>query len=67
MKVTRIYTGDDDRSHFEELDIPLERAAYGSESAVLSSLGVVFRENRVGDALDFHAAPPVRGGHLRRG
>ena len=57
MKVTRIYTGDDNRSHFEERDIPLQRAADGSESVVLSSPGVVFRENRVGDALDSHTAP----------
>jgi hypothetical protein len=57
MKVTRIYTGADNRSHFEELDIPLERAPYGSESPLLPSLGVVFRENRIGDSLDFHTAP----------
>jgi hypothetical protein len=57
MKVTRIYTGEDNRSHFEELDIPLGRAAYGSESALVPTLGVVFRENRVGDSLDFHTAP----------
>ncbi len=57
MKVTRIYTGEDNRSHFEDLDIPLEAAAYGSESALVPSLGVVFRENRIGDSLDFHTAP----------
>ena len=57
MKVTHIYTGEDKRSHFEDLDIPLERAAYGSESRLIPSSGVIFRENRVGDALDFHTAP----------
>jgi hypothetical protein len=54
MKATRIYTGEDNRSHFEDLDIPLERAAYGSESKLIPSLGVIFRENRVGDSLNFH-------------
>ncbi|HSB56079.1 MAG TPA: hypothetical protein VLD58_17080 [Gemmatimonadales bacterium] len=57
MKVTHIYTGEDNRSHFEDLDIPLERAVYGSESKLIPSSGVIFRENRVGDALDFHTAP----------
>jgi len=56
MKVTRIYTGKDNRSHFEDLDIPLAPAAYGSESVLVPSLGVVFRENRIGDSLDFHPA-----------
>ena len=56
MKVTRIYTGEDNRSHFEDLDIPLAPAAYGSESGLVPSLGVVFRENRIGDSLDFHPA-----------
>jgi hypothetical protein len=57
MQVTRIYTGADNRSHFEDLDIPLAHAAYGSESTLVPSLGVVFRENRLGDSLDFHTAP----------
>lgn len=57
MKVTRIYTGEDNRSHFEDLDIPLERAAYESESTLILASGVSFRENLVGDSLDFHNAP----------
>jgi hypothetical protein len=57
MRVTHIYTGEDNRSHFEDLDIPLERASYGSESKLVPSLGVIFRENRVGDSLTFHNAP----------
>jgi hypothetical protein len=57
MKITRIYTGKDNRSHFEDLDIPLERAAYGSESTPVPSRSVIFRENRVGDSLAFHNAP----------
>jgi hypothetical protein len=57
MKVTRIYTGTDNRSHFEELDIPLAPASYGRETGLIAALGVVFRENRVNDSLDFHTAP----------
>lgn len=57
MQVTRIYTGTDDRSHFEELDIPLSPAAYGCESALVPAQGVIFRENPEGAWADFHNAP----------
>ena len=57
MKVTRIYTGEDHRSHFEDLDIPLAPAAYGSETRLIPASGVIFRQNRIGDSLDFHTAP----------
>jgi hypothetical protein len=56
MKVTRIYTGKDDRSHFEDLEIPLTPAAYGCESALVPARGVIFRENPVNVSLDFHNA-----------
>jgi hypothetical protein len=57
MKVTRLYTGTDDRSHFEDLDIPLAAAAYGCESALVPARGVIFRENPDGNWADFHNAP----------
>jgi hypothetical protein len=57
MKIARIYTGADDQSHFEDLEIPLLPAAYGEESALVPATGVIFRETPVGGALDFHPAP----------
>lgn len=57
MKVVRIYTGKDGRSHFEDLEIPLTQAAYGSESELVSAAGVIFRENPVGASIGFHNAP----------
>ena len=57
MKVIRIYTGEDNRSHFEDLEIPLTPAAYGLESALLPVKGVIFRENPKGDIYGFHNAP----------
>jgi len=57
MRITRIYTGRDNQSHFEDLDIPLMPAAYGSESERVHVTGVVFRETPAGAALDFHPAP----------
>ena len=57
MKIARIYTGADNRSHFEELEIPLGPAAYGHESERVPAAGVIFRETPEGGALDFHPAP----------
>jgi hypothetical protein len=57
MNVTRLYTGTDGRSHFEELEIPLAPGAYGLESALVPARGVIFRENPDGAWADFHNAP----------
>ena len=57
MKVTRVFTGPDNESHFEDLDIPLIPGRYGSVSALVPGTGVMFRETPVGAALDFHTAP----------
>ncbi len=56
MKVTRIYTGEDRRSHFEDLDIPLTPARQGSMSELVPTVGVIFRETPVDTLLDFHPA-----------
>ncbi|MBI2767616.1 MAG: hypothetical protein HYX53_17095 [Chloroflexi bacterium] len=57
MKVTRIYTGDDNESHFEDLDVPLKEGVYGSISRFVPVKGVAFRETPLGAELDFHNAP----------
>lgn len=57
MKVIRIYTGDDNESHFEDLDIPLREGPYGSISKLVPVKGVSFRETPLGASLDFHNAP----------
>lgn len=57
MKVIRIYTGEDNQSHFEDLDIPLKPADYGSASEVVPALEVIFRETSEGASFDFHNAP----------
>lgn len=57
MKVTLLYTGEDDRSHFEDLEVPLTPVAYGRESVLVPTRGVIFRENPVGTWADFHNAP----------
>lgn len=58
MKYLRIYTGDDGRSHFEDVDIALEdRGAMGRISALWSGKGVLFREVDGDYDLDYHNAP----------
>ena len=57
MRVTRIYTGKDNRSHFEDLAIPLLPSDYGKMSALVPAVGVLFRETPRGGSLDFHPAP----------
>jgi len=57
MKVARIFTGQDNRSHFEDIEIPLGPAPYGRMSELMPAIGVIFRETPAGGALDFHPAP----------
>lgn len=58
MKVTRFYTGDDNRSHFEDLEIPVESLERGRRSAPFEVTGMLIRESE-GDAnfLELHPAP----------
>ncbi len=58
MRVTRVYTGPDDESHFEDLDIPLEDlGAIGSMSKPMNATSILFRETSADYDLGFHNAP----------
>ncbi len=57
MKITRIFTGADNQSHFEDLEIPLTPGQWGRISEVVPAEGVIFRETPMSGALDFHPAP----------
>jgi hypothetical protein len=57
MRILRVYTGPDNQSHFEDLDIPLKESRYGSLSSLVPAKGVIFRETPLGGELDFHNAP----------
>ena len=58
MKITRVYTGADGRSHFEDLEVPMGPAGPGgSLSEMIAARGVIFREVDGDYALDFHCAP----------
>lgn len=60
MRVTRLYTGDDGQSHFEELDLPLElRQGVGFMSGPIRTRSVFFRDTSEAgpEVWDYHVAP----------
>ncbi len=58
MEITRLYTGNDGESHFEDLDVPLESAGeIGKVSKTESATGIIFRETDPDYNYDWHNAP----------
>ena len=58
MHVTRIFTGADGESHFEDLDIPLkDLGSIGAMSELIEATGLVLRETGPDYDLDWHNAP----------
>ncbi len=58
MTVVRLYTGPDNKSHFEDIQIPLKDAGkVGSISELYKATGLVFRETAGDYNYDFHPAP----------
>ncbi len=57
-KVTRLYTGSDGESHFEDIDVPLENTGgVGRRSELMKATGIFFRETGGDYNLDWHNAP----------
>ncbi len=58
MSYTRLYTGDDGHSYFEEVTVTLEdRGTIGAISEGFAVGRLMFRENEPGYDYDFHNAP----------
>jgi hypothetical protein len=58
MRVVRLYTGADNKSHFEDLDVPMKDAGkIGFMSERVKATGLVFRETGGDYDYDFHTAP----------
>jgi hypothetical protein len=58
MNITRIYTGDDGESHFEDVIVKLEPSGLaGLLSEPVAAKSVIFRETGSDYDLDFHPAP----------
>lgn len=58
IRVTRLYTGPDGESHFEDLDIPLtDHGSIGWMSALIPATGLILRETDSNYDYDWHPAP----------
>ena len=58
MTIVRIYTGPDNQSHFEDLQVPLQdRGKIGFLSEKVKATGILFRETGGDYDYDFHTAP----------
>ncbi len=55
--VTRLYSGDDGQSHFEEIEVEMEPNIVGHISETFPATGIVFRETSESYDYDFHTAP----------
>lgn len=58
MQVVRVYTGKDNESHFEDIEVSLTAMGQaGSMSQPVAVSSVIFRETSGDYNLDFHPAP----------
>jgi hypothetical protein len=58
QRVTRVYTGDDGESHFEDIELALsDLGAIGAMSKPLPAKSILFRETGADYDLGFHNAP----------
>lgn len=58
MKVLRLYTGTDGKSHFEDLQVPLKDGGkVGFLSEKIRATGILFRKTEGDYNYDFHTAP----------
>jgi hypothetical protein len=58
MKITRLYTGKDGRSHFEEIEILLKDAGdIGRLSESWNATGIIFRKTESDYDYNWHCAP----------
>jgi hypothetical protein len=58
MTVVRIYTGADNQSHFEDVQVPLKSTGkIGFISELVKATGIVFRETGGDYNYEFHTAP----------
>ena len=57
MKIVRLYTGADNESHFEELEVDLNPRGQTAFSALQPAEGVIFRRAFETHDSDFHPAP----------
>ncbi len=60
MKITRLYTGSDGESHFEDIDLPMQAGVDPGEirTETFPAKGILFRETSSQFDVNWHNAPP---------
>jgi len=57
MRLFRLYTGDDQQSHLEELKMPFAPGQLGEQTPLQPATGVVFMQMPAGAFVGWHNAP----------
>jgi hypothetical protein len=57
VKITRVFAGPDEQSHFEDLELAEEETAHGWLTAEIPATAVLFRLTPPGGSLGYHQAP----------
>ena len=57
MKIVRLYTGTDNESHFEDVEVELNITGRFQASALQPALGILFRSAPANHWSDFHPVP----------
>jgi quercetin dioxygenase-like cupin family protein len=57
MKMMRVYAGDDEQSHFEDIEVPFDGAEGRRTTEAFSSDSVRFATLPAGVQMDYHHAP----------
>jgi hypothetical protein len=57
MKIIRLYTGPDNESHFEEVEIELNPTGHMHASALQPTQGIIFRSAPPDHLSDYHPVP----------
>jgi hypothetical protein len=57
MKITRIYTGVDNESHFEDIDVELSFNGRLQSSDLQPATGIIFRSAPANHLSDYHPVP----------
>ena len=57
MKIVRLYTGADNESHFEDIEIALNPMGHMQASELQSTHGIMFRSSPPSHSSDYHPVP----------
>jgi quercetin dioxygenase-like cupin family protein len=57
MRLFRLYSGDDEQSHLEELNMPFAPGQFAEQTALQPATGVIFTRMAPAAFVDWHNAP----------